>query len=198
MMKSALRREFLAQRRALAPAEVQRRSKLIAGHFFDYFANEGLADEPAVVHSFLPIRRQNEVDTWPIISCFWAQFAQYTISVPVVNSVTREMTHYTILPETPLVESKLGIPEPVLQERQRTDLRLVNIVLVPLLAFDWQGHRVGYGGGYYDRFLAEDVPHSRKVGLSLFEPIDSISDVEATDVRLDACITPTRVHRFID
>ncbi len=198
MMKTALRRQFLTQRRALAPAEVERRSRLIAGHFFDYFASEGLASEPAVVHSFLPIRKHNEVDTWPIITCFWAKFAHHTVSVPVVDGSTRHMAHYTIFPETPLIENKLGIPEPVFRERSQTDLFFVKVVLVPLLAFDLQGHRVGYGGGYYDRFLAGDVPHSRKIGLSFFEPIDSINDVEATDVRLDACITPTQVHRFID
>jgi 5-formyltetrahydrofolate cyclo-ligase len=197
MTKSELRKAFLAQRRALTPAEVERRSQLIAGHFFNYAEHEGLADEPAVVHSFLPIRRHNEVDTWPIIIRFWAEFTHLAISVPVVAIGTRQMTHYTIFPEMPLIENKLGIPEPVLQERLQTDFQLVKVVLVPLLAFDLQGHRVGYGGGYYDRFLAEDIPHSRKIGLSLFGPVDSISDVEVTDVRLDACITPTQVYRFV-
>ena len=197
MTKSELRKEFLAQRRALTPTEVKRRSQLISGHFFKYVENEGLADEPGFVHSFLPIRRHNEVDTWPIITCLWAQFAHLDVSVPVMDTATRQMTHYTIFPETPLVDNKLGIPEPVLQDRSPTDLGLVKVVLVPLLAFDLRGHRVGYGGGYYDRFLSGDVPHSRKIGLSLFGPVDSINDVEATDVRLDACITPTRVYRFI-
>ncbi len=106
------------------------------------------------------------------------------------------MAHYTIYPDTPLVENKLGIPEPLLQDQPQTALCSVKTVLVPLLAFDLQGHRVGYGGGYYDRFLADDVPHSRKIGLSLFGPVDSIDDVDATDVRLDACITPEQVYRF--
>ena len=170
---------------------------MITEHFFNYVETESLADEPAAVHSFLPIRRHNEVDTWPIITSFWANFRYITISVPVIDTDTRQMTHYTLFPETPLVDNKLGIPEPVIQDKLQTDLRLVKAVLVPLLAFDLQGHRVGYGGGYYDRFLAEDVPHSRKIGLSLFGPVDSINDVEATDVRLDACITPTQVYRFV-
>ncbi|WP_020607186.1 5-formyltetrahydrofolate cyclo-ligase [Spirosoma spitsbergense] len=196
MTKTALRKKFLAQRRALTPADVKRRSQLITGHFFNYLENEALADEPAVVHSFLSIGRHNEVDTWPIITCFWAKFTHLTISVPVMDIGTRQMAHYTIFPETPLVENKLGIPEPVIPERPQTDLRFVKVVIVPLLAFDLQGHRVGYGGGYYDRFLAEDVPHSRKIGLSLFGPVDSINDIEATDVQLDACITPAQVYRF--
>lgn len=196
MTKLELRKEFLAQRKALTPAEVKRRSQLIAGHFFDYFQNEGLADLPAFVHSFLPIRRHNEVDTWPIITCFRARFPQIDISVPVMEPGARQMEHYTLFPETPLVENKLGIPEPAPESRYETDLLSVKTVLVPLLAFDYQGHRVGYGGGYYDRFLAKDVPHGRRIGLSLFGPVESINDVDATDVRLDACITPTRVYRF--
>lgn len=196
MEKTELRKEFLAQRRSLTPAEIKRRSQLITGHFFDYFEHEGFANEPAVVHSFLPIRRNNEVDTWPIITCFWAKFAHLDISVPVIDTGTRQMAHYTIFPETTLVENKLGIPEPVIQDKPQTDLRFVKAVLVPLLAFDLLGNRVGYGGGYYDRFLAGDVPHSRKIGLSLFGPVEAINDVEATDVRLDACITPARVYRF--
>jgi 5-formyltetrahydrofolate cyclo-ligase len=198
MTKSELRKEFLAQRRALTTAEVKQRSQLIAGHFFDYVENESLTDEPGFIHSFLPIRRQNEVDTWLIVTCFWAKFSHIAISVPVMAIGTRQMAHYTIFPETPLVENKLGIPEPALQEISQTDLRSVKVVLVPLLAFDLQGNRVGYGGGYYDRFLAEGVPYSRKIGLSLFEPVDSINDVETTDARLDACITPAQVYRFID
>ena len=196
MKKSELRKEFLAHRKALLPAEVERRSELIAGHFFNYFGSVHLANELAVIHTFLPIRRNNEVDTWPIITRFWTNFRHVAISVPIMDAGIRQLTHHTISSETVLIENELGIPEPVLQAKTKTDLQRVKAVLIPLLAFDWQGNRVGYGGGYYDQFLAGEVPHSRKIGLSLFEPVDSISDLEPTDVRLDACITPTQVYRF--
>lgn len=196
MTKAVLRKQFLAERKALTPGEVKRRSQRIAWHFVNYFENQQLADQPALVHTFLPIRRHNEVDTWPIINCLWAKFSHINISVSVTDLTTGRLTHYTLLPDTPLVDNVLGIPEPLPDQRQETDLRYIIAVLVPLLAFDRQGNRVGYGGGYYDRFLAENVPNSQRIGLSLFEPVDRIEDIEPTDVPLDVCITPERIWHF--
>jgi 5-formyltetrahydrofolate cyclo-ligase len=196
MTKAELRQKSLINRRALTMSEVNRRSQLIAGHFFTYFEHNGLANAPATIHSFLPIRRHNEVDTWPIIECLWKKFGHIQISVPVVDQATHQMEHYTIFPNTPLVENRLGIPQPAVGSRYKTDLEHITAVLVPLLAFDQQGHRVGYGGGYYDRFLAASVPNSRKIGLSLFAPVKQIDNVELTDVKLDACITPDQVYKF--
>ena len=68
----------------------------------------------------------------------------------------------------------------------------VDVVLVPGLAFDEGGHRVGYGRGFYDRFLALCRPDCLKVGLSYFEPISQITDIHAGDIRLDLLITPER------
>lgn len=70
------------------------------------------------------------------------------------------------------------------------------MVLVPLLSFDRRGHRVGYGKGYYDRFLRKCRPDCQKVGLSIFEPIDEISDANENDEPLDAAVTPTATIRF--
>lgn len=196
MTKSELRRDFFARRNALTAAEVKQRSQRIAGQFFVYFKNQKFANETAFIHTFLPIRRNNEVDTWLIIRKIWAEFAQIGISVPVLNSATRQMAHYTIYADTPLVKNKLGIPEPSPEHRHTTDLSRIVAVLVPLLTFDKQGHRIGYGGGYYDRFLADDVPNSQKIGLSLFGPIDQIDGIEPTDVRLDKCVTPEQTLLF--
>ena len=70
------------------------------------------------------------------------------------------------------------------------------MVLVPLLGFDERGHRVGYGKGFYDRFLAECNPKIQKIGLSLFEPVAQIDDTSDFDIPLDACITPNRIWYF--
>jgi 5-formyltetrahydrofolate cyclo-ligase len=74
----------------------------------------------------------------------------------------------------------------------------LDAVLVPLLACDQRGHRVGYGGGFYDRFLAECRPGALFIGLSLLdaEPLAEIADVLPTDVPLHACITPGGVWNF--
>jgi 5-formyltetrahydrofolate cyclo-ligase len=67
---------------------------------------------------------------------------------------------------------------------------------MPLLAFDSKGDRVGYGKGYYDRFLAACRKDVLKIGLSYFPPVSSIDDIEIFDKKLDFCITPERVYAF--
>jgi len=69
-------------------------------------------------------------------------------------------------------------------------------VLVPLLSFDKKGFRVGYGKGFYDRFLMQCKSDCIKIGLSYFDPIDVIDDADEFDVPLDFCITPQKVYVF--
>ncbi len=194
--KAALRGRFLAERKQLAEADVVRRSQVIAEHFLDYLSRERLIDSPASVHTFLAIQRQKEVNTWPIINAIWDRFHHLSIVVPVTNFKTGLMHHYPLFPDTPLIENALGIPEPLHSHRTEASLADVRLVIVPLLAFDRQGHRVGYGKGFYDRFLIRCPPDCLKIGLSLFEPVSEISDVETTDVRLDGCVTPTGIWQF--
>ncbi|MVM40107.1 5-formyltetrahydrofolate cyclo-ligase [Spirosoma sp. HMF3257] len=196
MTKVELRREFLTRRKALAPDDVNHRSQLIADRFFAYFEHNNLGDTPTTIHTFLPIKRHNEVDTWLIIKQVWLTFSHLFISVPVTDEYTYQLINYTIFPSTPLVANRLGIPEPAIGSRYETNLDQISVVLVPLLAFDLKGNRVGYGGGYYDRFLAEQVPDSLKIGLSLFDPVKQIDGIEFTDIKLDACITPEGLYTF--
>jgi 5-formyltetrahydrofolate cyclo-ligase len=69
-------------------------------------------------------------------------------------------------------------------------------VLIPLLAFDRKGHRVGYGKGYYDRFLRTCRKDVVKIGFSYFDPVEKIEDASRYDVRLNYCITPNDIYRF--
>ena len=199
--KSNLRQQFLAARKALAADEVERRSLAIAELLYRGFViHVANRLSSRYFHTFLPIVRQNEVNTWPIIHRIWREFPEITIAVSVTNPVNQSLTNYELTPETILIENRWGIPEPVANEQQ-SDVSAVSseqfgMVFIPLLAFDLHGHRVGYGEGYYDRFLTECHPDCLKVGLSLFEPVDKIDDVEETDVPLNACITPERVFAF--
>lgn len=72
----------------------------------------------------------------------------------------------------------------------------IDMIIIPMLAFDRMGNRVGYGKGFYDRFLHRCKADCLKVGLSYFEPVEKISDVHSGDVRLDLCITPERVYQW--
>lgn len=172
------------------------RSRAIANLFFEEFLNKPLKKAESVLHTFLPIVRQNEVDTWLIIHRIWQHFPGIKVAVPVADMLTNRLTHYLLTPETPLTENRWGILEPQQNARITIESEQIDLVLVPLLAFDKRGHRVGYGRGYYDHFLAECRPDCFKVGVSPFEPVEPIADVVPTDVPLNACLTPTQVWRF--
>ena len=88
----------------------------------------------------------------------------------------------------------MGIPEPV--DGLEVPASKLDVVFVPLLAFDKKGHRVGYGGGFYDRFLKSCKKDVLKIGLSFFLPELEIEDIHSDDIPLDFCVTPGEVFRF--
>ncbi|NVO32640.1 5-formyltetrahydrofolate cyclo-ligase [Hymenobacter lapidiphilus] len=191
MTKESLRRQTLARRRALSEAEVARRSATLWPQL--------LADFPVAawrgLHLFLPIARQHEPDTWPLIGRLWTEYPNLQLAVPVVQPDGRTLRHYALGPNTPLTPNHWHIPEPAANAPQVTP-DAFDAVLVPLLAFDETGHRVGYGKGFYDQFLAECRPDTLRIGVSLEPPVPRITDAWAGDVRLHACLTPEQLWRF--
>jgi 5-formyltetrahydrofolate cyclo-ligase len=105
-----------------------------------------------------------------------------------------ELEHCLLTDQTTLKLNRWGIPEPL--SGISISPQQIEVVFVPLLAFDQEGHRVGYGKGYYDRFLGECPKSTLKVGLSFFDPISKIEDIDTNDIALDFAITPERVYSF--
>ncbi|SMB94606.1 5-formyltetrahydrofolate cyclo-ligase [Hymenobacter roseosalivarius DSM 11622] len=190
MLKAEIRRTFLARRRALSAAEVERRSTLLSQQFFSGFPVAGWR----WLHVFLPIAQQHEPDTWLIIQRIWAEFPLVQLAVPVVQNDGKTLRHYHLTPQTPLVANHWGIPEPV--DAAEMPPTAFDAVLVPLLACDLAGNRVGYGKGFYDRFLQQCRPDAQRIGLSLEPPIAQITDIDPNDQALTACVTPERIWQF--
>jgi 5-formyltetrahydrofolate cyclo-ligase len=190
MTKAELRRAALGRRRALTPMEVRRRSVVLGQQLFDSFP----VAQWQWLHLFLPIEQQHEPDTWSIVRRIWAEKLPTQLAVPVVQADGTSLRHFQLRPETKLVENRWEIPEPVNAPEVAPDA--FDAVLIPLLAFDEAGHRVGYGKGFYDRFLAACRPAARRIGVSLEPPVPHITDAWAGDVRLHACLTPDRLWRF--
>nr|MCU0396414.1 5-formyltetrahydrofolate cyclo-ligase [Chitinophagaceae bacterium] len=90
--------------------------------------------------------------------------------------------------------SSFGVEEPL--TGKPVDPGMIDLVFVPLLAFDKKGYRVGYGKGYYDRFLKRCRPDVMTLGLSLFPPVEAIGDLHTNDVPLKYCITPHKIYAF--
>ena len=146
------------------------------------------------VHLFLPIAGNKEPDTYAIAKWLQQRYPGMRIVLPKTEPGTYEMKHLVWDANTELVPNHWGIPEPATGTAVRP--QEIDAVFLPLLAFDERGHRIGYGKGFYDRFLAECRPTTRKIGLSLFEAVEAISDVSPYDVAMDLCVTPTRIWTF--
>lgn len=190
MLKADLRRTMSARRRSLTAVELEERSEKLREKLFEHFD----VSRWNWLHVFLPVTRHHEPDTWKIIQWIWAQGFPAQVAVPVVQPDGVSLRHYQFTSTTQLANNRWGIPEPV--GAPEVCPHQLDAVLVPLLAFDEAGHRVGYGKGFYDRFLAECRPDALRIGLSLEPPVPKIEDAWAGDVCLQACVTPTEVWQF--
>jgi 5-formyltetrahydrofolate cyclo-ligase len=191
LMTKAEARNFgrAARKRMAAEEQAELDGQIVAR------CQEGLAwDGVQRVHAFLPLRRLGEINTWPLVE--WLREAHPEVQVWAPRlSTAGGMEAVLVGLETAFRDNRLGVPEPVTGEVLRSD-EMVDLVLVPLLAFDRAGHRVGYGGGYYDRFLASQ-PGARKVGLGYAaSEVPGGIAAETHDVRLDAVVTERGVLEF--
>ena len=165
-------------------------------------ANTGLLDQLSYfdwsgvryVHTFLPIIKNKEPDMWLFIEWIKASYPDIGIVISNSNPKDYSMNHFLLTDDIELAENSWGIVEPVVGEII-TD-KQIDVVLVPLLVVDTTGNRVGYGKGFYDRFLANCRSDTQKVGVSLFEPVEEITDLSPLDVPLDVVITPSSNMQF--
>jgi len=185
MLKHNIRKVFLQKRKHLSDSVVNKMNLNI-----DHLFKELLTVEIKTVHVYLPIESKDEIDTWPIIRNLWKKSIR--VVVPVVNNESIISTLLSAKSE--LVLNKWNVPEPI--ERKAINKTEIDMVIVPLVAFDIMGYRVGYGKGYYDKFLASLPQNPIKIGLSFFSPIASISDKGSWDIPLNYCVTPEMVFRF--
>ncbi|MBV9217772.1 MAG: 5-formyltetrahydrofolate cyclo-ligase, partial [Acidobacteria bacterium] len=146
------------------------------------------------LHIFIRVARTHELDTSRIYFRLWRDRADIETYAPRVELGGTRMESIFFHAASELIDNKWGIREPDGDQTAGPDE--FDIVLVPLVAFDHVGHRVGYGKGYYDRFLAKCRPDCQRIGLSLFDPVGRIDDVRTGDVRLTACITPFKISEF--
>ncbi|GAA4275901.1 5-formyltetrahydrofolate cyclo-ligase [Aquimarina mytili] len=148
--------------------------------------------EKSYYHIFLPIEKQKEINTEYILQIL--QGKDKNVIIPKSNFENNTLEHILLTDTTKLKINSWGIPEPT--EGISIPEDKIEVVFVPLLAFDLQGNRIGYGKGFYDKFLSKCDPETIKIGLSLFPAETQIKEVLPTDIRLDLCVTPRETHRF--
>ena len=143
-------------------------------------------------HLFLSITKQKEVNTEYLLHILQGKDKNVIISKSNFEDLT--MSSFLLTENTKIVINNYGIPEP--EKGIHIDANTIEVVFVPLLAFDKEGNRVGYGKGFYDRFLSECNKKTIKIGLSFFEPLNNLITNSINDVPLDYCVTPKAYYRF--
>lgn len=187
MDKKELRKKYKTLRKNLSEDTIEEWSLKIANQLIrlDIWQH-------SFYHLFLPIESQKEINTEYILQILAGKDKNIVLSKSDFS--TREMTHFLLTDNTTIKKNSYDIPEPI--DGLEVPVFKIDVVFVPLLAFDENGNRVGYGKGFYDKFLAECKPEILKIGLSFFESEKVISDVLNTDIQLDLCVTPTKVYNF--
>jgi 5-formyltetrahydrofolate cyclo-ligase len=187
MHKKDFRKKYKELRNTFSEEQIDDKSLAIANRLLqlDIWDN-------TYFHLFLTIEEQKEVDTEYVLQILAGKDKE--IVVAKSNFETLEMTNYLLTDNTKFQKNDYNIYEPV--DGIEVPTSKIDVVFVPLLAYDTLGNRVGYGKGFYDNFLAKCKEDVIKIGLSFFEPEESINDVSESDIRLDYCVTPMTLYSF--
>ncbi len=189
MDRKQLRREWLAERDLLNAAQRRSKSEQIQAL---------LLKQPGIVkakHLFIYVHFRSEVETLTLIEHCLA--AGKKVSVPVtLRKESRLLAVQITDPATQLKPGCFGIPEPTEKQiaRATVDPTQIDAVLVPGSVFDPLGGRLGYGGGYYDRFLTQDAPQARRIGLAYALQVVKQVPMEDHDQYMDMIITEQQAY----
>jgi 5-formyltetrahydrofolate cyclo-ligase len=187
--RNQLRQLIRQRRQGLSPALQQQAAVDLVRQF---------ASHPQLArlqHIALYLSNDGELDTAPLIKALWQQGK--SVYLPILHPHKPGFLvfqHYST--DTPMTENKFGIAEPVLDATQLKALPEIQMIGLPLVAFDSKGNRMGMGGGFYDRTLANAIfcqPAPLLVGLAHQCQQVELVPVEPWDIPLQMVITPEQV-----
>lgn len=184
--KDQLRKRALTERSQIKNEIIEELSKKISENLFRNFNLERLN-----AHLFYPISDRKEVNTWHIHNKLNRRDKIFTSAY---NNDSEEWECVSFNHNTKFRKGKFNVPIPI--EHQKEVFESIDIIFIPLLVFDRNGQRIGYGKGIYDLILSLTKKNCIKVGLSLMECSNVLIDFQDHDITLDYCQTPTTLHNF--
>ncbi|UED78861.1 5-formyltetrahydrofolate cyclo-ligase [Lysinibacillus sp. CD3-6] len=137
----------------------------------------------------ITISNKPEVDTIHLIEALWQLGKK--VAVPKCNAKTREMSFYAIESFAQLETVYMHLREPIPTECEFVDANEMDIILVPGVVFDIKGYRIGYGGGYYDRYVL-NYKKGKLMSLLFDEQLYEQVPIENHDCPVDFIFTPTK------
>ncbi|RLE11900.1 5-formyltetrahydrofolate cyclo-ligase [Candidatus Aerophobetes bacterium] len=186
MKKKTLRQNLLNIRRSLSCQEIEKKSDRVKEFLFDFPP----FNKAKMVLFYISL--PSEVQTHRMIKD--SLKIGKRVAVPVVELSSRKITPFEIKnPECKLIPGPFNIPEPEKDERYPVSLKEIELVIVPGVAFDTKGRRLGFGGGFYDRFLNKLSSRVKSVALAFECQIIDEVPCEEHDVSVDYIITEKRI-----
>lgn len=189
MIKNTVRKEFLQRRLNIQDEDLKERTALIASGF-----RKLVLPTVNYVLSYNPLLNRREFDVSLCEDILKERNLIMRVAWPKVHVDLLDMEAVLVEKDGLFIKNRFNILEPiggVIIPPQQLD-----VVFVPLVAFDERGYRVGYGKGYYDRYLSQCRPETIKIGFSFFDAVEYIEDIDEFDVPLNFCITPHRIYEF--
>ena len=189
MIKNTVRQEFLQRRMDILEEDLHQQTALIGFNF------KKLTLPPVkYLLSYNPVTSRREFDVSVCEDILKHQYPTLRIAWPKIHVDMLDMEAGLVEKDGLFIKNRFNILEPISGSIVKPEQ--LDVIFVPLIAFDSRGYRVGYGKGYYDRYLARCRPDAVKIGFSYFDAVEYIEDIDDFDVPLNFCITPQRIYEF--
>jgi len=191
MKKSEIRHIYKERRTQLTATQVAKMDDLMLIQFLKL-----PFDIPSIIMTYAPMEQLKEFDPLMITDYCYFKNPEHQLLYPLIKSIDLidKMIAILVNDDTEFEKSGMGFFAPSTGEEIHP--RDIDLIIVPLLAFDKMGYRVGYGKGFYDHFLKKCRKDAIKIGFSYFEPIEAIEDKNEFDIPMDFCITHNEIHIF--
>lgn len=189
MLKRAIRSSYLEKRMQLSKETLEEYSFRIVSLFRSYRLPKA---EFLLTYSPLIVRKEFDITSFDNI--IRSKSSGLKVAWPRIDIARQSMEAHLVTENGLFAKNEYNILEPINGELLLPEL--VDIAFVPLVAFDKMGYRIGYGKGYYDRYLKRCRPGIPIIGVSFFEPVERIRDINEFDVPLTLCFTPSGIYEF--
>lgn len=189
MTKQELRKEYREKRKLITPSEKLKMDDLMLMQLQDLDFN-GVE----TLMSYWPLNDYAEPNTHIFTQYVEFLIPELKVCYPKTDFTDNSMQAVLTTDETVFAKNEKGLEEP--KDGKIITKNNIDLVFVPMFVCDAKGYRVGFGKGFYDRFLADDYLNMVMIGFSYFDPVESIDDVNEFDIPLDICITPHNIYNF--